>query len=795
MPNSIAKQCSPDNYQTLMAVEVRVRGIVQGVGFRPTVWKIAKQLGLTGHVLNDGDGVLILLQGNQFSIESFEKILLEQCPPLATIESIEIKVLNVNTGLLSFDIIQSEHKTNTTGVSADAAICEDCLRDIRDPENRRFLYPFTNCTNCGPRFSIIRAIPYDRPNTSMSAFHMCPDCLAEYEDPADRRFHAQPNACKNCGPNVWLETNDGKVGSDKAIEEAAHLLRRGKILAIKGIGGFHLACDANNEQAINTLRLRKHRPDKALAIMARSVEEVRRYCNVDKSEAKALESSAAPIVVLDRNTNNSLPDTLAPGISQLGFMLPYSPLHALLIDCVGFPVVLTSGNISEEPQCVSNTQARERLAEIADAFLMHDREIINRVDDSVVRKMDGEMRTLRRARGLAPGALSLPDGFASKSAILAYGAELKNTFCLLQDNHAMLSQHMGDLENAGIWQDYEYNIDLSAKLYESAVKHHAVDAHPEYLSSKFGREAAQQEESTISEIQHHHAHIAAVLADNGIPLESEAVIGIALDGLGYGHGDALWGGEIFLADYQQCRRIASLKPVAMPGGAQAIKQPWRNTYAHLGRSARWLSFRENNPNLPFVRLLVSKPTVSLDQMIANNINCPLTSSCGRLFDAVAGALGISANSVSYEGQAAIELEALTSGHTIDEIAPYRFNLVDGDLVQIDPEPMWNELLIDLENNIPEGIIASRFHSGLAAVIVSACCRISKNYQIKRVALGGGVFQNKTLLELLADGLREKSFTVYQARQIPCNDSSIAFGQAIIAAAMDSSATLSTEKYN
>lgn len=764
------------------AQTLRVRGIVQGVGFRPTVWQLATRLGLTGSVLNDGEGVLVCVQGQPDSLTQFNDKLRSQCPPLATIENIEISEVAVDPALRDFRIVNSHHASNDTGVSPDAAICAECRNDIRDSGNRRFAYAFTNCTNCGPRLSIMDAIPYDRKNTSMEAFAQCTECLAQYSDPTDRRFHAQPNACPVCGPACWIENSSGIIHSRDVITDIAENIKQGKIVAIKGVGGFHLACDAGNAHAIATLRERKRRPDKALALMAKDVAQIRRYCKLEPCEKSALESSAAPIVLLEKRNLAILPNNIAPGLTHLGFMLPYSPLHVLLMDALDNPLVLTSGNVSDEPQCTGNSQAISRLSDIADLFLQHDRDILNRIDDSVLRKMDGEMRVLRRARGYAPAPLKLPDGFSQPQHILALGAELKNTFCIVRSGHAVLSQHMGDLQNAGTFADFEHNLKLYQTLFEFSPNVIAVDSHPDYLSSKLGRKLADERNLPVEEIRHHHAHVAACLAENQWPLEAGKVIGLALDGLGFGENGELWGGEILIADYRDYQRVACLAPVPMPGGVQAIRQPWRNTFAHLRRLDEWPQFASQNAHLPLLQMLGAKPLATLDAMIERKTNSPGTSSCGRLFDAVAGALGICTDRISFEGQAAITLEAMTDSALTSKVSAYPFEITGHSQKMIEPAPMWRALLDDLSNGVTPRIIAARFHKGLADILATLIGVVAIDNNINHVALSGGVFQNRILLELVSKNLRAKNLKVMQHRTVPANDGGIALGQAVIAAA-------------
>ena len=762
---------------------VRIRGIVQGVGFRPAVWRIAHELKIDGEVSNDGDGVLVLLASSG-TCDAFLRQLRENIPPLARIDTIEISEEQSPKQFDRFSIVASGSDTARTGVPPDAATCPACLAEIRDPANRRYRYPFTNCTHCGPRLTIIRGIPYDREQTSMAAFTMCPACQQEYDSPADRRFHAQPNACPVCGPRAWLEERDGsRIDTDDPVTTAAELLCQGKILAIRGIGGFHLAADATSPEAVATLRARKRRHAKPFALMARDMSVIRRYCDVGEEEAALLASTSAPIVLLHRNpAARSLPDGVAPGQRLLGFMLPYSPLHHLLLEPFETPLVMTSGNLSDEPQATVNADARERLGDIADCFLLHDRDIINRVDDSVVRVVNGQERVLRRARGLAPSPLLLPDGFGEAPAILALGGELKNSFCLLRDGEAILSQHMGDLEDFSTFEDYLGNLDLYARLYRHNPAVIAIDTHPEYLSSKHGRELAERDALQLVEIQHHHAHIASCMGENGHARDAGPVIGIALDGLGYGPDGTIWGGEFLVADYLQARRIGCLKPVPMPGGTMAILEPWRNCFAQLLQTGDWTALHAQHAGLELFGYLDAKPTGSLAAMITKGLNSPLTSSAGRLFDAVAAAAGICRDAIQYEGQAAIEFEALIDEERLATTAGYDFSIQDGEPLLLDPAPMWPQLLKDLQQEQETAIISERFHKGFAAAISRMACRLARQQQIETVALSGGVFQNATLLTLVERSLQEQGFRVLAQHRVPANDGGLALGQALIAAA-------------
>ncbi len=773
--------------EAAVAQRIRVRGLVQGVGFRPTVWRLARDCGLIGEVWNDSQGVEMLVAGTSSQLDEFCRRLADEAPPLARIDAIERHPSAQAPTGGAFHIRASRSGEVRTGVVPDAAVCADCLREIDDPADRRYRYPFTNCTHCGPRLSIVERIPYDRANTSMRHFPMCPDCEAEYGDPADRRFHAQPNACPVCGPHLWLADAQGKAwplppGRD-AIQTACEQLEQGRILALKGIGGFHLACDASDEAAVSRLRSRKGRFHKPFALMALDLEVVERYCRVTDDEAALLKSAAAPIVLLDRLHNPSLAQSVAPAQVSLGFMLPYTPLHHLLLSAWERPLVMTSGNRVEEPQCIDNTEAASRLQPLADLFLLHDREIINRVDDSVARIMDRAPRVLRRARGYAPAPLTLPEGFEAAPPLLALGGELKNTFCLLKRGEAILSQHLGDLENLISYQDYLRNLTLYRELYVHRPQALVADLHPNYRSTHHARELAQQSQLPLITVQHHHAHIASVLAENGWPLNGGPVLGIALDGSGYGADGTVWGGEFLLAGYADFRRLAALRPTPLPGGTQAILQPWRNTYSQLLASLGWARVETEWGRLEAVRWLAEQPLETLRRMLEGGLNSPASSSCGRLFDAVAGLLGICRQSISYEGQAAIELEAAALASVDRDHPGYRLDIVSGEALQLlEPAPLWPAMLDDLALGVDKAEIAWRFHRGLIDSLVELARRLAAREGVDTLALSGGVFQNRTLFEGVAASLSEAGFTVLTHRQVPTNDGGISLGQAAVGAA-------------
>ena len=822
-----------------VAEEIRVRGTVQGVGFRPTVYRLAKAYGLKGEVCNDGEGVLIHAAASAESLDEFVRQLQTQCPPLAKIEAIIRRPYSGNRDFQDFVITKSVSTAVRTEITPDAATCPKCKQETLDPFSRWYRYPFTNCTHCGPRLSIIHTIPYDRCNTSMAAFTMCPDCAKEYQDVENRRFHAQPVACPVCGPKAWLEQADGKPITTSSfsrlddVDAVCTLLLQGEIVAIKGLGGIHLACDATNEAAVQKLRSRKQRYHKPFALMARDITVIETYCTLTPQERELLQTPAAPIVLLQKAVSSQgsepslhlrvpafphphvffppIAPSVAPGQNTLGFMLPYTPLHHLILRHMDRPIVLTSGNLSDEPQCIDNDQTREKLGSIADYLLLHNRDIVNRVDDSVVRVVGESVQCLRRARGYAPAPIHLPPGFETVPHILAMGSELKNTFCLLREGQAILSQHLGDLENVAAFQAYQETLNLYLNLFEHKPVAIAIDQHPEYLSTKLGKELATANHLKLHNIQHHHAHIAACLAENGIPLDAPPVLGIALDGLGYGEDGTLWGGEFLLADYRGFRRLGTLKPIAMIGGEQAIYQPWRNTYAHLITAFPWEDLQRKYGDLELVKFLAKKPRVLLDQLLEKHINSPVASSCGRLFDAVAAAIDICREECSYEGQGAIEMEAIVNRDSLKkakENMAYPFTIVNLNIkhrnsefragltqllretqkakldpsLYIEPQLLWQALLNDLKQNIPKPVIAAKFHTGLANAIGEMVHQLCYQHDIHQVVLTGGVFQNRLLLELVSERMETMGITVLIHRLVPPNDGGLSLGQAVIAAA-------------
>ena len=775
-----------------IAAQIRVRGIVQGVGFRPFVHRLARERGLDGDVWNDGDGVCIRLGGRESAIGDFLAALRAELPPLARIDEIERSAVRGPLPV-GFRIVHSRRGPAERGgpaIAPDTATCAECRSEIFDPADRRYGYAFTNCTNCGPRLTILRETPYDRANTSMALFPMCGECQREYGDMADRRFHAQPNACPACGPQLWLERLGGRAGGRinerdpiRVVREALH---RGAIVALKGLGGFHLACRALDEAAVSRMRRRKRRSAKPFALMARDVAAVSRFCRVSPDERALLESPEAPIVLLAATGAERVAASVAPQQRTLGFMLPYTPLHHLLLAESDEPLVMTSGNLSDEPQVIDDGEARAKLGGIAELMLTHDRAIVNRVDDSVVRVVAGRPRQVRRARGFAPAPLALPDGFAAASEVLALGAQLKATFCSARGAQAVISQHLGDLDDAAAFAAYRAAMDLYLRLGDGSPKALAVDLHPDMMSTKLGEELAAANGLPLFRVQHHHAHAASCMAENGIPLEAAPTLALVFDGLGYGPDGSFWGGEFLLADYAGFRRVGAFKPVAMPGGERAIREPWRMALAYLRQTFDWSEIVGRYGALPFVRSLAGKPVDALERLLAHGVNCPMTTSCGRLFDAVAAIAGVR-EAVTYEGQAAIELEAALT-ETGGGEAAYPLAVIPAgadDVAVIDPAPMWRRLLDDLADGATPGLVAARFHLGLvqasADMVVQLVARHGRPPG-DRIALSGGVFQNAFLLEGLTARLQSMGYRVISHAYVPSNDGGIALGQAAVCAA-------------
>ena len=813
---------------------IRVRGIVQGVGFRPFVYNLAHQMGLAGYVLNSSAGVTIEIEGSEPAVSRFVATLRTHPPTLAQIEDVAIAELEP-VGDAGFVIRHSEAEAGEfVLVSPDVATCDDCWRDFGDSANRRYGYPFTNCTNCGPRYTIIQDIPYDRPATTMAKFHMCRRCQAEYDDPSNRRFHAQPNACPECGPGLAPMPADGEFpgtedyqsrGTSAILRRVRELLSDGKIVAVKGLGGFLLACDAENDEAVRALRTRKRRSDKPFALMARGIADVESFCLVTAEERDLLLSARRPIVILQRREGLAISPAVAPGNATIGVMLPYTPLHYLLFsDSPGElstfrALVMTSGNLSEEPIVTSNEEAWQRLREVADWFVFHNRDIYMRADDSVARVFDQRERVLRRSRGYVPHPVDLG---IELEEILACGAELKNTLCLTKGRYAILSQHIGDLENFETLVFFEETLANLKKLFRVEPRAVAYDLHPQYLSTQFAQRLPLERKIGV---QHHHAHIASCMAENHL---SGKVIGVAFDGTGYGTDGKIWGGEFLVADFTGFERRAHLRYVPLPGGDAAVRQPWRMAMSYLRDALGerylsqatdcWLqtgaaplgiqSRRAGRNNLaqhgapPLGGVLggagndpeslgdgtevarlegkVSKHDISVvDAMLTRGLNCIDTSSCGRLFDAVSSIVGLR-HEVTFEGQAAIELESIADA-AVERVYPYA--IADGDTAQLDMRPMIEAIVNDLSREVPANEISAAFHNTLAAAIAEVCRRIRAAEGLSRVCLSGGTFQNVFLLQRTVNGLRRDGFEVFLHALVPPNDGGIALGQAVIANAV------------
>ena len=762
---------------TIQRWRILIQGIVQGVGFRPFVYGQALQWGLGGFVLNDSLGVTIEVEGSLAQLEGFHSALREKTPLLARIDTLTLELLPTRNET-QFSIAHSQAGNERKAlISPDTATCVDCLYELFDAEDRRYQYPFINCTNCGPRFTIIQNVPYDRAQTTMSVFPMCTACQAEYDDPLSRRFHAQPNACPVCGPQMRLLNATGeKIVCDNGIVTAAQQLADGAILAVKGVGGYHLACDALHEEAVKRLRQRKHREAKPFALIVPDIETARQLCTISDVEATLLQSYRRPIVLLHKKADSSIAEAVAPHYDTLGVMLPYAPQHYLLLaafaEIVGpdrpAVLVMTSGNRSDEPIAYRDEDARQCLLGIADGMLTHNRDIHMRCDDSVVRVVAEGEQFFRRSRGFAPEPITL--AFACPAPILACGGHLKNTYCVGKEKQAFLSHHIGDLENMETLQSFREGIPHFEGLFGIAPEVIAYDLHPEYLATKYALDSDIAQKIAI---QHHHAHIASVLAEHGL---TEPVIGVAADGTGYGTDGAVWGCEIMRADLHGFERLAHLAYVPLPGGEQAVRQPWRMAATYLAQAYGddFLAL-----DIPFVQSLEHKRWHTLSQMITRHVNVPPTSSLGRLFDAVAALIGIR-NEVIYEGQAAIEMEILADTH---DAHIYPFALVEGAPTLLDVRPMIRSIVEELRQGVSIAQIAGSFHWTVAELLATACMRARQQTGLQIVALSGGVFQNRLLLERLVAVLQQQAFQVYTNRRVPPNDGGLALGQLAIAAAL------------
>jgi hydrogenase maturation protein HypF len=752
---------------------ITLNGVVQGVGFRPFVHRLARDCGLAGTVRNFSGGVIIEVEGRAERVEEFYRRVSQDAPAVAHVVDKRIQ-RRPPKGLSTFSVEASTRVAEEfVLVPPDISVCHRCQRELLDPQDRRYRYPFINCTDCGPRFTIIEDMPYDRPVTTMRAFTMCDRCQREYEDIDHRRYHAQPNACPVCGPHLFLRggQGDGARGQE-ALRETIARLKRGQIVAIKGIGGFHLCCDATNEQAVRRLRQRKGRPAKPLAIMSLDPDRVRSYCHLSAAEEQLLASPMRPIVILKRKDGSFISSMVAPGNNTLGVVLPYAPVHVLLLERDLLAMVATSANISDQPLISDNRQAQEDLQGIADAFLVHDREIHTRCDDSIFRLIDGQPMPFRRARGYAPTPVELT--FKTPS-ILACGGELKNTFCLARGENAFLSQHIGDLKNVETYQFYSQTIERLQDLFRVRPGILAHDLHPQYLSTRYAleRKAGAGKELKTMAVQHHHAHAAACMADNGV---TGSVIGVIFDGLGYGADGHIWGAEFMVADYQGYQRLGQLRYVPLPGGDAANREPWRMALSYLftlcgPQIDAWERSLFDHLDAGVMEAVVA--------MMAQGFNAPLASSMGRLFDAVSSLLGLCQNN-TFEGQAAVSLQ-VAAEEVSEPLFGYPWSVSgEKDYLIVDPHPLLTDLLADLRRGVPVAHIAHRFHRSVAE-LVSRCCRHIRDLSgLNKVALSGGVFQNKLLTEMVVDLLRRDEFTPLVHRQVPPNDGGIALGQAAIA---------------
>jgi hydrogenase maturation protein HypF len=753
---------------------IAVHGVVQGVGFRPFVYGLASRLRLGGFVKNRTGGVLIEVEGDAHALDRFLAELANKPPPLARIDHLAWEA-QAPRGEGHFRIEPSEvGSPGPIFVSPDVATCADCLAELLDPTDRRHLYPFLNCTNCGPRLTIVTGAPYDRARTTMAGFALCPSCRAEYEDPANRRFHAQPTCCADCGPRLQvLDGRGSPVDADDPLAHFAAALRKGRIGAVKGLGGYHLACDARSPAVVAELRRRKHRDEKPFALMVADAASAESLCEVGSAERELLDHRSRPIVLLRKREGAGVAEEVAPRNPYLGVMLPYTPLHHLLLRAVGgIPLVMTSGNRSDEPIAYDDSDARRRLAGIADLFLTHNRPIHVRCEDSLTRVVDGTELPLRRSRGYAPQPITLP--LECPVPILAVGGQLKGVFALGRGRHAFLSHHLGDLDHYDAYRAFVKDVQLYERLFAVRPRVLAHDLHPDYASTRYARERAGDDVQLLA-VQHHHAHLASCMAEHGLV---EPVLGVTFDGTGYGTDGAIWGGEFLVGDYRQFRRAAHLRYVGLPGGDQAIKEPWRMALAHLIDAKESAHLLENRVEKGSLR--------AISQMIERRLNTPWTSSAGRLFDAVASLAGVR-DRVSFEGQAAMELEWLAERAGAD--GAYPFELMQQDERQtpdaplvVDTRPILQAVAADVRRGTDAVRIARRFHSTMAGLIAAVCVRLRRETGLDAVVLSGGVFLNALLTREAVARLRGEGFRVHRHRLVPPNDGGLSLGQLAIAAA-------------
>ncbi|ACB49466.1 hydrogenase maturation protein [Crocosphaera subtropica ATCC 51142] len=754
----------------LRRLKIIIQGAVQGVGFRPFIYRLATELNLKGWVNNSASGVFIEVEGTKKNLEIFLTRIPQEKPSISSINTVETTWLDP-VNYTTFEIRHSSSGEKTAVVLPDLSTCSDCLQEIFDPNNRRYLYPFTNCTNCGPRYTIIEELPYDRPHTTMKVFMMCECCQEEYENPLDRRFHAQPNACPVCGPRLqlWNKKGDTLANDNNALNLSINALKDGKILALKGLGGFQLVVDGRHTEAVTQLRQRKHRPHKPFALMYASLEAIKNDCEVNGLEETILTSPQAPIVLLKRKKSQSLSPEIAPNNPYLGVMLPSTPLHHLLLYKLDFPIVATSGNLASEPICIDEQEALQRLENIADLFLVHNRPILRPVDDSVVRVMGEKEMVIRRARGYAPFPIQINDNLLRNNKkkdqsipnILAVGGHLKNTVAIIKNNQVFISQHIGDLSTPEALKSFNQVMESLKTLYDFDPEIIVCDAHPDYVSSQY----AKAQNLPLITVQHHHAHILSCLGDNNLNLP---ILGVAWDGTGYGNDQTIWGGEFLLVTGNQYERVAYFRPFKLPGGEQAVKDPRRIALSLLSEVSQELYYKE----LPFLETISTKELNLVKQMLSRNLNTPLTSSVGRLFDGVAAMIGICQN-VTFEGQGAMALEYAINDLETDASYPYEIEDSLYPLV-IDWELMIHSIIEDILGKISHQKIAAKFHNTLVDIIIN----IAQRSQEKNIILTGGCFQNKYLTERAILGLTQEKFTPFWHHNVPPNDGGLALGQIV-----------------
>jgi len=794
---TMIQQATLSDDKALNAVTICVNGVVQGVGFRPWIVGLAETLGVSGRVYNQHGAVIIECRGDISSLREIIEHIQNSPPARARVTSVDVQdgvdSAIVNGFYIDHSITKSCEETpaGLLPVTLDFAPCDLCLRELLDPNDRRYRYPFISCADCGPRYSIMQKAPFDRERTSMSPFYLCHACAEEYDDPHDRRFHAQTISCHQCGPTLRYTDGRGVTIYGDPVELANAALRRGEIVALKGVGGFQLVVDASNCSALDRLRKRKNRPHKPFALMVRNVEIAKEIGQLTPQDLNALTSVAAPIVLVgNRDSGKMLPEAIAPGLGRIGAMLPSSALHCLLLDEWDTPLVVTSGNVSGAALCVENNAALVDLESIADGFLLHDRDIEHRLDDSVVQCVNGDVVPLRLGRGFAPEYFSLPPGFENAPSVLAMGADLKNSVCLLDKSGAVLSPYNGDFSDARALESGRQRTDDLLKHYDLNPSVIVVDDHPNYFSTAEGFTRGESLGVEVWSIQHHHAHLAACLADNSWPRCGGTVLGVVLDGMGYGSSNesaelnSVWGGELLLGGYEQCRRVIRFKPVPLPGGDIAAKQPWRNALAHLHAAIGWTNIQADYGKVSAILRLSQFPVDSVLSMMEARVNSPLSSSCGRLFDAMAFMLGAGSDEeMTYEGQGAMFVQSLAEAYVGDELRGYSFDIDNSsDLAEIVFTRFWQELLCDLRQNIKPEIMAHKFHRGLVAVLEQSVRLVGDEYDFSAVVLSGGVFHNVLIANDLIKRLDESGYNVLTHKNIPPNDSGVAFGQVMVAAA-------------